>query len=141
MTNVIKLTKNDGNPIQEELDNLAATLNASGMEMNYYFSALENIAMKHHNTSVRIEAKKYLFKKQDLQDDLEFMNNCIFFLRRQLKKTAISNLTPAQIIERKVGLSEDINVFVEINRNIQLACLRFTNEYFHVLFGQTNIAA
>lgn len=142
MTNSIMFIRNNDSFTTEDLDNLAANLNASGVEINYYFSVLKTITEKHHDLKVRNEAKKYLAKEQSIQDDLDFLNSCILFLRRQLNQPASPNtLTAEQIRERKIGLAEDITVFIEVNQAIQRACLRFTNDYFHNPFGQVNRAA
>lgn len=142
MTNSLMFIRNKDSFSTEDLNNLAANLNASGVEINYYFSVLKTIAEKHHAVKVRNEAKIYLTKEQNIQDDLDFLNSCIFFLRRQLNQPAGSNtLSAEQIKERKMGLAEDIAVFIEINQSIQRACLRFTNDYFHNPFGQANRAA
>ena len=142
MTNPLTFIKNNNSAILDNLNDLAADLNTSGLEINYYFFVLDAVANKHHSTAIKNEAKKYLAKKQNIQDDLDYLNSCISFLERHLNTSDDSNrLSQAEITERILGLAEDIKVFMERNQSIQRACFRFTKAYFHTPYGQSNMAA
>ncbi len=142
MTNSLTFIKNNNSAILENLNDLAADLNTSGLEINYYFFVLDAVSKKHHSTEVKKEAKIYLSKKQNIQDDLDYLNSCISFLERHLiASDNSSSLSQAEITERILGLTEDIKVFIERNQSIQRACFRFTKAYFHTPYGQSNMAA
>ena len=142
MTNTLTFIKHPNSISITGLDNLAADLNASAADISYFFFVLGAIAKKHHSLKVRIEAKRYLTQQDTIEDNLDYLNNCIVFLKKELKKaSAYRALNKAELSERGKSLTEDINIFIELNNAIKKACFRFANDYFLTEFGQTFRAA
>lgn len=142
MTNTLTFTKHPNSISITALDNLAADLNASATEIDYYFFALSAIAKRHHDLKTRTDAKRFLAKQDLIQDDFEYLTNCIDFLQVQLQRTPTGRtLNQAALIERKASLANDISIFIEMNNTIKKACTRFTNDYFQIRSGQAYMAA
>lgn len=142
MTNTLTFIKNPNSISTTALDNLAADLNASAADISYFFFVLGAIAKKHHSLKVRIEAKRYLTQQETIEDNAEYLNNCVAFLKKELQKAKVSRmLSKAELSERGKSLTDDICVFIELNNTIKKACFRFTNDYFLTGFGQSFRAA
>lgn len=142
MTNTLTFIKDPNSISTTALDNLAADLNASGADISYFFFVLEAIAKKHHSLKVRIEAKRYLTQQDTIEDNLDYLNNCINFLKKELQKAKKHRtLNQAELSERGKSLTDDIYIFIELNNTIKKACFRFTNDYFLTGFSSSFIAA
>ncbi len=142
MTNTLIFTKKTSPNSITVLDNLAADLNASATDIKYYFFVLSAIVKRHYDLKTRTDAKRYLAKQEMIQDDFDYLSNCIEFLRRQLQETPSNRtLNQAELIERKRSLANDIFIFIQMNNTIKKACIRFTNDYFQIESGQIFKAA
>lgn len=124
------------------LNQLETALTTAVTDTNYYQFVLTAIAKKHFNPAIQAEAARFASKQTRMQDDLDYLNSCISFLRLQMDKAPnFSTLSETEILERAKALKNDVWAFIEIQENIQRACFRFTNQYFHGGFGQSVMAA
>lgn len=142
MMNSLTFIKYPNSITTTALDNLAADLSASATAISYYFFVLGVIAKRHHSLKVRTEAKQYLTQQDIKQDNFEYLNSCIIFLKKELQKTpAYRVLNQVELSERGKSLTDDICIFIELNNTITKACFRFTNDYFITGFDQSFMAA
>lgn len=131
MKNELTFTRNNENILATRLAELEENLNHSVTDLNYSFFVLEKIATGHTNLKITRTAKEFTEKQNLAQDDLDYLNSCILFLKNQLEKAPSYNtLTQSEISERINQLATDIEVYVEVQIGVQKAYFKFASTYF-----------
>ncbi len=134
MKNVLAFTKNNEHILANQLDRLEEKLNSSVADLNYSFFVLNKIASAYTNLKITRAAQKFTEKQVLAQDELDYLNSCILFLKRQLIKVPSYNtLTASEISERTQQLSTDIDTYIEVQVGVQKAYFQFANKYFNAI--------
>lgn len=131
MKNVLTFTKNNENILSTQLNELEENLNNTITDLNYSFFVLDRIAAEHTDFKIIRAAKKFTEKQVLAQDELDYLNSCIVFLKRQLTKVpAYHTLTETEIAEQMNQLAADVNAFVEKQITMQKYYFQFADKYF-----------
>lgn len=134
MKNVLTFTKNNEHILSTQLEQLEENLNNSVADINYSLFVIDKIAAEYTNQKITRTAEEFRGKQTLAQDELDYLNSCINFLKRQLDKAPSSHtMTRVEISEKVNRLTTDIDAFIEIQIGEQNAYFLFANEYFHAI--------
>ncbi len=134
MNNALTFTKNDDSLLKSKLEALEENLNTSIADINYSFFVLEKIINESNNLKIKRNARKFMDKQILAQDELDYLNSCIVFLKRQIDKTlSFHTLNREEISARINQLTNDIEVFIEVQIVNQKAYFEFANKHLKAI--------
>lgn len=134
MKNTSCSTRDNRNVLLVQLDNLEEILNSSIADINYYLFVLDEIASEYTSFKITRTAEEFKNKLVLAQDELDYLSNCITFLRRQFADRQLHHtLTGGEISKRVNQLSTDIDSFIMGQTDAQEAYFHFANDYFKAI--------